>query len=167
MSVLQSVLFSDDFFNVDPWMEIPKRGCCMRRPCHFRMSPLQNISAAKYQKTNKDGFEMNMDLKQFKPEEITVKAIDDNVVVEAKHEEREDDQSFISRHVVRRYTLPKDCNIQELSSTFSSNGVLTLKAPPLAKAIEQDKGRTIEIKQSGEKHIATDEKIKIQNAVTN
>ena len=51
------------------------------------------------------------------------------VVVEGKHEERADDHGYISRHFVRRYVLPEHYNMEQLNSSLSSDGVLTITAP--------------------------------------
>lgn len=47
---------------------------------------------------DKDHFQANIDVQQFRPDEISVKLIDDHTVkVEAKHEEQQDDHGFVSR----------------------------------------------------------------------
>lgn len=89
--------------------------------------------------SDKDKFQANVDVAQFKPEEISVKITGDNTVtIEGKHEEKEDEHGYISRHFVRRYVLPENCNIKEVKSKLSSDGVLTITAPKVSeeKAIE-------------------------------
>lgn len=58
----------------------------------------------------KDKFQANFDVQHFKPDEICVKVSDDKrtVIIDAKHEEREDQQGQVYRHFVTKYTLPKD-----------------------------------------------------------
>lgn len=53
-----------------------------------------------------DKFQVILDVQQFKPDEITVKTSDKYIVVEGKHEEKQDEHGYISRHFVRRYMLP-------------------------------------------------------------
>ncbi|KAJ2948288.1 hypothetical protein O0L34_g7522 [Tuta absoluta] len=77
----------------------------------------------------KEKFEVILDVQQFTPEEITVKAANNSVVVEGKHEERPDEHGFISRQFSRRYVLPGGYNVEDLVSTLSSDGVLTITAP--------------------------------------
>lgn len=102
----------------------------------------------------KDGFQVCMDVSQFKPNELTVKTVDRTVVVEGKHEEREDDHGLIQRHFVRKYTLPKDYDPKEVVSTISTDGVLTVKAPPPPnKAIKQNE-RIVQIQQTGPAHLS-------------
>ncbi|XP_066261595.1 heat shock protein 27-like [Euwallacea similis] len=79
---------------------------------------------------DKDHFQAKIDVQQFKPEELTVKLNDDNTVtVEGKHEEKQDEHGFISRHFVRKYVLPDDVDAKKLQSALSSDGVLSLAAP--------------------------------------
>lgn len=99
-----------------------------------------------------EGFQVCMDVSQFKPSELTVKTVDNIVVVEGKHEEREDDHGMIQRHFVRKYTLPKDYDPKDVHSTISSDGVLTVKAPPPpSKALKNE--RVVQIQQTGPAHL--------------
>ncbi|XP_053953101.1 heat shock protein 27 [Anastrepha ludens] len=102
----------------------------------------------------KDGFQVCMDVSQFKPNELTVKTVDKTVVVEGKHEEREDDHGMIQRHFIRKYTLPKNYDPKDVVSTISSDGVLTVKAPPPpSKAIKANE-RVVQIQQTGPAHLS-------------
>lgn len=74
-------------------------------------------------------FQVILDVQQFTPEEITVKAANNSVVVEGRHEEKQDEHGFISRQFTRRYILPGGYDVQDLVSTLSSDGVLTITAP--------------------------------------
>lgn len=98
---------------------------------------------------DKDRFQANLDVQQFKPEEISVKVTGDNVLtIEGKHEEKQDEHGFISRHFVRRYVLPKTCDMGKIESKLSSDGVLTITAPT-HEALEVEH-RSIPISQTGE-----------------
>ncbi|XP_033607000.1 protein lethal(2)essential for life isoform X1 [Cryptotermes secundus] len=70
-----------------------------------------------------------LDVQQFAPSEITVKTIDNAVIVEGKHEEKQDEHGYVSRHFVRRYILPSDIEVNNIVSSLSSDGVLTVTAP--------------------------------------
>ncbi|XP_055841258.1 heat shock protein 23-like [Episyrphus balteatus] len=100
----------------------------------------------------KDGFQVCMDVQQFKPSELSVKVVDNYVVVEGKHEEREDDHGYISRHFVRRYALPRNYDSDKVLSTLSSDGVLTVSIP---KPATEDKPaeKIIQIQQTGPAHL--------------
>jgi len=97
----------------------------------------------------KDGFQVSVDVQQFAPNEITVKTVDNTIVVEAKHEERQDEHGYISRQFTRRYALPKGFNIKDVVTQLSSDGILTVKAPPEAKALDQGNVRVLQIQQTG------------------
>lgn len=97
---------------------------------------------------DKDKFEVNLDVQHFSPEEITVKVTGDNgITVEAKHEERQDEHGYISRHFIRKYVLPEGHDINRIESKLSSDGVLLITAPKTnTDAVES---RQIEIQQTG------------------
>uniref|UniRef100_A0A1L8EE74 Putative heat shock protein 23 n=1 Tax=Haematobia irritans TaxID=7368 RepID=A0A1L8EE74_HAEIR len=100
----------------------------------------------------KDGFQVCLDVTQFKPNELTVKVVDNCVIVEGKHEEREDQHGYIQRHFVRRYVLPKDYDAEKVASTLSSDGVLTVSVPkPQIK--DKSNERVIQIQQTGPAHL--------------
>ncbi|XP_066153734.1 alpha-crystallin A chain-like [Euwallacea fornicatus] len=97
---------------------------------------------------DKDHFQANIDVQQFRPEEISVRLLDDrSIKVEAKHEEQQDDHGFISRHFVRRYLLPKDCDSTKLKSKLSSDGILIVSAPK-KKEGDEEEGQEIPIMHS-------------------
>lgn len=81
---------------------------------------------------DKDKFQVILDVQQFAPNEITVKTIDNTVIVEGKHEEKQDEHGYVSRHFVRRYILPSDIEVNNIVSSLSSDGVLTVTAPKKA-----------------------------------
>nr|CAD7404388.1 unnamed protein product [Timema cristinae] len=70
-----------------------------------------------------------LDVQQFSPSEITVKTVGNEVIVEAKHEEKQDEHGYVSRHFLRRYLLPTDIEVKDVVSSLSSDGVLTVTAP--------------------------------------
>ncbi|KAG8228850.1 hypothetical protein J437_LFUL008346 [Ladona fulva] len=78
---------------------------------------------------NKDDFEVMLDVQQFRPEEISVKTVDNSIVVEGKHEEKRDEHGFVSRHFIRRYVLPQGISPGTVTTSLSSDGVLTITAP--------------------------------------
>lgn len=97
-------------------------------------------------KADKDKFQINMDVQHFAPEEISVKTADGCIIIEGKHEEKEDEHGFVSREFKRRYVLPEDCNPDTVESRLSSDGVLTVVAPKASK----NKGeRAVPITQTG------------------
>ncbi|XP_054290684.1 protein lethal(2)essential for life-like [Macrosteles quadrilineatus] len=94
-----------------------------------------------------DKVQVILDVQQFSPNEITVKTADNYVIVEGKHEEKQDEHGFISRHFVRRYLLPKDVEVNNITSSLSSDGVLTISAPK--KMLQEGGERSVPIIQTG------------------
>lgn len=91
----------------------------------------------------KDGFHIKLDVCDFEPEEIKVKTINNTIIIEAKHEEKKDEEGSISRHIVRRYDLPKGFKVEDVVSNLSSDGILTIKCP---KAMSNEGALVREIK---------------------
>ncbi|KAI4493744.1 hypothetical protein M0804_001920 [Polistes exclamans] len=119
-----------------PWAELLRRG--------------KNVDdGTSTVKADKDKFQVVLDVKQFKPDEINVKIIDKYVVVEAKHEEQKDEHGWISRQFTRKYMIPEQCDIDQVSSSLSSDGVLSIIAPRKAQIIKEKNERTIKIEQTG------------------
>lgn len=111
---------------------------------------------------DKEKFQVILDVQQFTPNEITVKTTDKYIVVEGKHEEKPDEHGFISRHFVRRYQIPPDVNPLDISSTLSSDGVLTVTVP-LKQQIQQNSERFVPITQTGPTRKETSPKIEQPN----
>ncbi|XP_026755952.1 protein lethal(2)essential for life-like [Galleria mellonella] len=98
-------------------------------------------------KSDKDKFQINLDVQHFSPEEISVKTADGFVVIEGKHEEKKDDHGFVSRQFKRRYALPEGCNPETVESRLSSDGVLTVIAPLATKGVKDE--RAVPITHTG------------------
>ncbi|XP_060536257.1 protein lethal(2)essential for life isoform X2 [Cylas formicarius] len=97
---------------------------------------------------DKEKFQVILDVQQFAPNEITVKTSGNSIIVEGKHEEKQDEHGFISRHFVRRYLLPGDHDIEEVISSLSSDGILTVTAPKKSDK-PKNTDRVVPIQQTG------------------
>ncbi|KAG7206741.1 hypothetical protein KM043_000666 [Ampulex compressa] len=99
-------------------------------------------------KADKDSFQVMLDVQQFEPNEIDVKVVDRSVVITAKHDEKRDEHGWISRQFVRKYIIPEQCDIEQVSSSLSSDGILSIVVPRKDKPkIENE--RTIKIERTG------------------
>lgn len=98
---------------------------------------------------DKDKYQIILDVQQFTPEEITVKTTDKYIVVEGKHEEKQDEHGYVSRHFTRRYLLPSGHDPNDIVSTLSSDGVLTVTAPKKSLP-ESNPERSVPIQQTGQ-----------------
>ncbi|XP_042912226.1 protein lethal(2)essential for life [Parasteatoda tepidariorum] len=85
-------------------------------------------------KNDKDNFEVKLNVSHFKPDEISVKTVDNTVVIHGKHEEKTDEHGFITREFTRRYMLPDGTEPETVKSSLTPNGILVIEAPK--KAIE-------------------------------
>lgn len=121
----------------------------LSNPGNYLRSQLSNLDGIE-QKSHigKDGFQVCLDVQHFQPNEISVKTENNSVVVQAKHEEKKDDHGFISREFTRRYALPKGFKVEDVTSSLSSDGVLSIKCPN-APAIEGSNVRQVQIQQTG------------------
>lgn len=99
--------------------------------------------------SDKDKFKVTLDVQQFEPNEISVKVVDKNIIVEAKHEEKEDQHGWISRQFLRKYTIPNQCDVDKVETFLSSDGVLSITAPKKQDQIEPNE-RRIQIQFTGE-----------------
>ncbi|XP_077299534.1 heat shock protein 27-like [Arctopsyche grandis] len=120
------------------------------------------MQAAQRPKTSAPGgpsrFQVCMDVQQFAPEEISVKTVDKFVVVEAKHDERQDEHGYIQRHFVRRYALPEGVEPNDVISSLSSDGVLTITVrDPIVLPDKYE--RIVPIQFSGTSHYAKDHRV--------
>ncbi|XP_050582225.1 protein lethal(2)essential for life-like [Bombus affinis] len=108
-------------------------------------------------KTDKDKFQVILDVQQFKPEEINVKIVGNSVIVEGKHEEKQDEHGWISRQFTRKYLIPEQCDVDQVTSSLSSDGVLNITAPRKDEPKVQNE-RTVTIEQTGKPALREAEK---------
>ncbi|XP_077298471.1 lethal (2) essential for life [Arctopsyche grandis] len=104
----------------------------MFRNSYFRPWRAQNLTRQESASTinlDKEKFQVILDIQQFLPNEITVKTVNNCVIVEGKHEEKQDEHGFISRQFTRRYILPQGHDVNDVLSSLSSDGVLTITSP--------------------------------------
>lgn len=99
---------------------------------------------------DKDKFQVTLDVSQFAPEEITVKVVDQKVVIEAKHEEKRDEHGWVSRQFVRKYIVPSQCDINQVESHLSSDGILSITAPRKEPLQSRSNERTVKVHYTGE-----------------
>jgi len=79
---------------------------------------------------------LRFDVAQYKPEEVTVKTVDNRLLVHAKHEEKTASKT-VYREYNQEFMLPRGTNPELISSTLSTDGILTVEAPLPQLAIQQ------------------------------
>lgn len=61
------------------------------------VNPLAKQDSGSTVNVEKDKFQIILDVQQFTPDEIVVKTSDKYIIVEGKHEEKQDEHGFVSR----------------------------------------------------------------------
>ncbi|XP_035288050.1 crystallin, alpha B, b [Anguilla anguilla] len=78
---------------------------------------------------DKDQYTINLDVKHFSPEELTVKINGEFIEIHGKYEDRQDTHGFVSREFLRKYKLPAGVDPGTVTSSLSSDSMLTVIAP--------------------------------------
>ncbi|XP_077511573.1 uncharacterized protein LOC144121980 [Amblyomma americanum] len=112
------------------------------------------------QSESESKFVVTYNLRGYRPEDISVKAVDNSVVVSARHEEESDDGcSYVKREFTRRLTLPEGVDAGALSCALSSSGVLAIEAPRPEPPSKKPRVIPITVQSTpAKKAVATDEK---------
>jgi len=114
--------------------------------------PSYEAGTKKKAESSSDGldtsFSKKMVLRNYKPENIQVRVTTDKkVIVEGKQELKEEDkdgfQSYQLKEFKQTLNVPENVNIDELTSSFSDEGVLTITAPLLALPEPEKLGETL------------------------
>lgn len=89
-------------------------------------------------KFDSKGFTAFVDVHSFDPQEISVKTIDHVIIVECRHDSKDDGHGLVERHFVRKFNLPNDYDMSTVKSTLSKDGILQLEAPkPTLQGVER------------------------------
>ena len=99
-----------------------------RHPGSFGISPEE---ADRRSQISKDKFEVFVNVKDFKADEITVKTVNDMVIVEGKQVKRSPNE--IPRHFEKHFRLPPFFDSEDVFSIISDDGILEIKAEPASK----------------------------------
>jgi len=83
-----------------------------------------------------DKFMIQLELPGFSPEDFGLKTKDDIIIVEAVHEAKNEDGSTDSRKFTKEFKMPAGVVTEQLSSTYSGSGILTVSAPRVIAAPE-------------------------------
>ncbi len=120
---------------VDDMYEDMNRGshCYQKRSFPMLFVPshhprAKNSKSLQKSPQNPEEFKTEINVQSFKPEEISVKVKGREILIEGKHEEREDVHGFISRQFRRRYTLPEEFDADTVTTYLDENGKMTVKA---------------------------------------
>merc|ERR1712203_1183894 len=81
-----------------------------------------------------DKFMIQLELPGFAPEDFSLKTKDDIIIVEAVHNAKTEDGSTDSRKFTKEFKMPGGVVTDQLSSTYSGTGILTVSAPRVISA---------------------------------
>merc|ERR1712165_687404 len=74
-------------------------------------------------------FMIQLELPGFSPEDFSLKTKDDVIIIEAKHNAKTDDGSTDTRHFTKEFKMQSGVATDQLGSTYSGAGILTISAP--------------------------------------
>lgn len=137
----------DEFKEFDRELEIMRRDMFRLTPMDFGSFDSGLLKIDNPIVTDQDGqkkLAIRFNVSEFKPEEITVKTMNNKLMIEAKHVE-ESPGRRVYREFSKQYILPNKIDALNLTSTLSKDGVLHIEAPA-PEAIEAPKERFISIK---------------------
>jgi len=98
-------------------------------------------------------FRVQLDVSQFTPDEVKVRVLGRELIIEGSHEERRDDHGYISRSFTRRYTLPEDLDEMKVTCQMSRDAKMLKLEVPKKDAIEytpQERVIAIEMEPPGD-----------------
>jgi len=88
------------------------------------MSPKAKVSY------DQDKFQVEFNVQDYRPEELSIKTEGDVLIVLAKHETKaEGSQAFVAKQFEQRFSLPSGVKIEKIASSLSKDGILTVSAP--------------------------------------
>lgn len=71
---------------------------------------------------------LRFDVTQYEPDEIIVKTVDNRLTVQAKHEEKTENRT-VYREYNREFHLPDGTDVEQIRSSLSKDGILTVDCP--------------------------------------
>ena len=78
---------------------------------------------------DKEGYHLYVDVKDYEEDEISVRTIDETIIVEGKQKKRPGSNA-LPRHFVRHFKLPENFDSEDVFSAISDDGILEIKCLP-------------------------------------
>ncbi|XP_053312797.1 alpha-crystallin A chain [Spea bombifrons] len=126
-------IFGEGLFDYDLYPFLSSTVSPFYRQSLFRGYMDSGVSEVR---SDRERFVINLDVKHFSPEDLTVKILDDFVEIHGKHSERQDDHGYISREFHRRYRLPSTLDQSAIACSLSADGILTFSGPKLLSSLD-------------------------------
>merc|ERR1711933_103383 len=83
-----------------------------------------------------DKFMIQLELPGLSPEDFSLKTKDDVIIIEAKHNAKTEDGPTDTRQFTKEFKMPSGVATDQLGSTYSGAGILTISAPRAIAAPE-------------------------------
>ncbi|XP_059046940.1 uncharacterized protein LOC131842426 [Achroia grisella] len=104
-----------------PWSQIVRTAAAIDSEANFDGSRI--IS-------NDNKFEIKLNVKRFKPDELNVTVNKHNIIVNGIHKIGIDDgQIYVKNRMYQRFDLPPECKSDEVKAILNENGILSIWAP--------------------------------------
>jgi hypothetical protein len=98
-------------------------------------------------KTLAEDFKVSFDVKSFNPDEISVKVKGREIFVDGKHDERADEQGFVSRQFSRRFVVPDEFDTDTIATYLDMEGRMTITASKPKPPVDESTERVIPIER--------------------
>lgn len=95
---------------------------------------------------DKRDVQLDLPVKNFKPEELSVKVKDGTVIVQAKHKHEKEGER-VYRECMRKFAIPQDVKDEDIHCILHHDGILTIRAPAPQAICEKPKERVLQIEK--------------------
>lgn len=108
----------------------------------------ENFGDFAFTKESKENtFQVKINVRYFRPEEVTVKVLHDRfIVVECIHQKKKDEQSYISRHFIGKMLIPEEYDIDKVVANLSPLGVIMVSCPKKTNLKTTSKSESLKYK---------------------
>lgn len=79
--------------------------------------------------SDSEKYQVNLNVRRFKPDELKIKVKNRYIIVEGKHKEKDNEKKFMANHFVQRFVLPPGTKQDEVKAVLNEKGVLSIAAP--------------------------------------
>ncbi|KAK2724094.1 alpha-crystallin A chain-like [Artemia franciscana] len=103
-------------------------------------------------KVEKDKFVIFLDVQQFSVDEVTVRACDGYLKIEALQEEKEDEYGLVQRQLSRKYFLPEGTDTDQINAFYTTDAFIFVCGSRQAAQGNATRygDRVVQVNQSGQ-----------------
>lgn len=98
------------------------------------LEPFQQKPYLRSKQYSRRRFQVKVDVKSFKSDEVSVRVKDNYIIIEGKHEERDDD-GFVAVRFSHSYILPEEYDPRTIKSYYNSLGIVTITAKRIQPSV--------------------------------